>query len=79
MKLPRDVSGAQLIQVLCKRYGYRQVHQVGSHVVLETENPLKHRITVPLHKTLKLGTLNGVLRAVAAVQGVEKQEIAGHL
>ena len=39
MKLPRDVSGADLIQVLCKHYGYHRVNQVGSHVILETAQP----------------------------------------
>ena len=33
MKLPRDLSGTDLIQILCRRYGYRQVHQEGSHTI----------------------------------------------
>jgi predicted RNA binding protein YcfA (HicA-like mRNA interferase family) len=39
MKVPRDLSGAQLIKVLCRDWGYRQVHQEGSHVILQTETP----------------------------------------
>lgn len=79
MKLPRDVSGADLIQVLCKSYGYRRVNQVGSHVILETSSPTHHRIAVPQHDHLRLGTLNAILRAVAEVQGVNKRDIAGQL
>ena len=79
MKLPRDVSGADLIQVLCKHYGYRHVHQVGSHVILETSHPTHHRIAVPQHSSLRLGTMNAILRAVAQVQGVDKRSIAAHL
>jgi len=30
MKLPRDLSGAQLIQVLCRDFDYRRIHQVDS-------------------------------------------------
>ena len=33
MKVPRDLSGAQLIKVLCRDWGYRQLHQEGSHVI----------------------------------------------
>jgi len=48
MKLPRDISGADLISVLCKHYGYERINQEGSHVVLQTESPVHHRIAVPI-------------------------------
>ena len=35
-ELPRDLSGAELINLLGKHYGYRKVNQEGSHVILET-------------------------------------------
>lgn len=75
MKLPRDLSGAQLIDALCRSYGYRRVHQVGSHVILETNTPTHHRIAVPNHDPLRVGTLNSILRAIAAAQGIDKKEI----
>ena len=34
MKLPRDLGGEALVKHLCRRWEYRQVHQVGSHVIL---------------------------------------------
>jgi predicted RNA binding protein YcfA (HicA-like mRNA interferase family) len=46
MKIPRDTSGAELINVLCRHFGYVQVHQVGSHVILQTEEPVHHRIAL---------------------------------
>lgn len=75
MKIPRDLSGPDLIKILCKSWGYRQVHQVGSHVVLQTEEPSHHRIVVPNHTPLRIGTLNSILRAVAQVKNVEKSDI----
>jgi predicted RNA binding protein YcfA (HicA-like mRNA interferase family) len=39
MKIPRDLSGAALAELLCREYGYQRVHQVGSHIILETERP----------------------------------------
>ncbi len=79
MKLPRDLSGADLIQVLCKHHGYRRIHQEGSHVILQTESPRHHRIAVPNHSPLRIGTLNAILRAVATAQGIDKDAIVEHL
>jgi len=75
MKLPRDLSGAALVEHLCRRYNYRRIHQEGSHIILETSVPRHHRLAVPNHPVLRVGTLNAILRAVAAVKGVEKEEI----
>lgn len=79
MKLPRDLSGAELIKTLCKHFGYRQVSQEGSHVILQTESPLHHRIAIPDHSPLRVGTLNAILGAVARAQGIEKQDIIAKL
>ena len=78
MKLPRDLSGAELIKLLCKHFGDRRVNQEGSHVILEAANPRQHRISIPDHASLRIGTLNAILRAVAGVQGVEKEDILRH-
>ena len=75
MKLPRDLSGAELIKLLCKHHDYRRVNQEGSHVILETESPRHHRLAVPDHNPLRVGTLNSILRSVAEVKGVEKEDI----
>ena len=74
MKLPRDISGTDLIKVLCKHYGYQRINQEGSHVILQTEAPVHHRIAVPKHDSLRIGTLNSILRAVATAQGIDKRE-----
>jgi predicted RNA binding protein YcfA (HicA-like mRNA interferase family) len=79
MKLPRDLSGAELIKTLCKHYGYRRLNQEGSHVILETSAPRQHRISIPDHSSLRIGTLNAILRAVANVQGVKKEDILRQL
>lgn len=54
------VSGAQLIDVL-QKFDWEVARQRGSHV------RLKHQdrgvsLVVPLHRELKRGTLNGILR-----------------
>ena len=40
MKIPRDVSGARLADLLCRKWQYARVHQVGSHFILVTAQPL---------------------------------------
>ena len=75
MKLPRDLSGTELVQALCRAWGYRVIHQVGSHIILETDLPTHHRLAVPAHRSLRVGTLNAVLRAVATHKSVARDEI----
>ena len=48
MKLPRDLSGAELIKLLCKHYAYGPVNQEGSHVVLETNSPQSIAFPFPI-------------------------------
>lgn len=75
MKIPRDLSGAELVKILCKQYGYRRIHQVGSHIILQTESPTHHRLSVPEHSPLRIGTLNAILNSVAKAHGIDKREI----
>jgi predicted RNA binding protein YcfA (HicA-like mRNA interferase family) len=75
MKLPRDLSGDNLAKHLCKHWGYAQVHQVGSHLILQTSVPVHHRIAIPAHNPLRIGTLNAILAAIAVHKGVTKEEI----
>jgi len=75
MKLPRNLSGKTLIAVLCRRWGYRVVNQVGSHVILQTEIPSHQRLPIPAHSFLRIGTLNAILRAVSDHKEVSKDEI----
>ena len=79
MKVPRDLSGQALVKVLCRDWGYRQVHQEGSHIVLQTEQPSHQRIAVPAHKSLRIGTLNAILKAVARHKRVTREQILGSL
>jgi predicted RNA binding protein YcfA (HicA-like mRNA interferase family) len=61
-KLPA-ISGAELIKIL-ERKGYIQVRTRGSHVRLYPPDflPEAKKVTVPLHKQLKLGTLSSIIK-----------------
>jgi predicted RNA binding protein YcfA (HicA-like mRNA interferase family) len=78
MKLPRDVSGAQLVKALA-RLGYRTTRQTGSHIRLTCDKPTQHHITVPNHDSLRIGTLAAVLSDVANHHGLSREELVARL
>ena len=57
MKLPRDVNGVEAARAL-KRFGFVELRQTGSHLVLRKEG---RTVVVPQHKSLKPGTLKGII------------------
>jgi len=78
MKLPRDLSGAELAKAL-GRVGYRVSRQTGSHLRLTTATPTEHHLTVPSHDPLKVGTLAAILGEVAAHLEIERDELLRRL
>ena len=47
----------------------------GSHIILQTEIPSYQRLSVPAHKTLRIGTLNAILNLVAEHKGVSRETL----
>ncbi len=74
MRIPRDLSGADLIQRLA-RLGYRITRQTGSHIRLTSTVRGEHHITVPNHDPLRIGTLAAVLERVPTHQGLTRDEL----
>ncbi len=74
MKLPRDLSGLELVNALAP-LGYEVNHQTGSHIRLTTQQNGEHHVTVPAHDPIKIGTLNAILRDVAAHAGLTRNEL----
>ncbi len=78
MRLPRDLTGRDLAQAMA-RLGYAVTRQSGSHLRLTCPSPQEHHITIPDHDPIKLGTLNAILREVAAAHGFTRDELLGRL
>lgn len=78
MKVPRDLSGEQLIKKL-ERLGYRTTRQTGSHIRLSCDTPTQHHITIPNHDPLRLGTLNSILGDLAAQHKMTRDELLQRL
>jgi predicted RNA binding protein YcfA (HicA-like mRNA interferase family) len=74
MKLPRDVSGAELAKLL-STLGYRVTRQSGSHIRLTCQEPQQHHVTIPNHADLRVGTLAGIIGEVAVNRGVSRDEL----
>ena len=75
MRLPRDVSGADL----AKRLGYQVTRRTGSHMRLTFADPPEHHITIPNHESLRVGTLAAILQAVTARHGMSRDALAARL
>ncbi len=79
MKLPRDLSGAELASLL-RRYEYETTRQTGSHLRLTSAlKGAEHHITIPAHRSLRVGTLSGILADVASYLEMGKEELAEEL
>ena len=74
MKLPRNLSGVQLIKALEKQ-GYKSTRQTGSHVRLTSQISKEHHLTIPLHDPLRVGTLAAILADVAAHHGIPRETL----
>jgi len=78
MKLPRDISGADLATALSV-LGYRTTRQTGSHLRLSTEEAGQHHVTIPNHDPIKVGTLAGILSDVSAHFGIRRDALVQRL
>jgi predicted RNA binding protein YcfA (HicA-like mRNA interferase family) len=74
VKLPRDVSGKQLVSGL-KRLGYSVVRQTGAHIRLKRRTNGEQPVTVPNHKQIKVGTLDSILEDVEVHLGINREEL----
>ena len=79
MRIPRDLSGSDLIRAL-RMFGYESVRQTGSHIRLRsTYNGTEHLITIPNHDPIKLGTVNGILGDISQYLKITKADLIERL
>ncbi len=78
MKLPRDISGDDLAKAL-KSLGYFVTRKTGSHLRLTTTECSEHHITIPQHKSLRIGTLAAIMTDVAEHFKISREELQQRL
>ncbi len=74
MRIPRDLTGKELIKALGK-LEYEVTRQSGSHIRLTTSRNGTHHITIPDHRPIKVGTLSGILGDIAAHHQMTRDEL----
>ena len=74
MRLPRDVKATALIKLL-EQFGYLKIRQTGSHIRMEKIEPPVHKVTIPNHNPVRIGTLNKILNDVSLVLKINKSEL----
>ena len=74
MRLPRDISGADLVKAL-RILGYEISRQTVSHLRLTTSENGTHHVTIPNHNPIRIGTLAAILDDVANHLGINRQEL----
>ncbi len=78
-KIPRDISGRELAELL-KKYGYEINRKTGSHIRLVSKfRDEEHKITVPDHHPIKIGTLNNILNDLVDHLKIDKKELINKL
>ena len=78
MRIPRDLSGKQLIKLL-EKYGYEVTNQRGSHIKITIVKNGEHHIVIPNHNPIKMGALNGIITQVAHHFSVTKNQVLENL
>lgn len=78
MRLPRDLSGDDLVKAL-GRFGYIVTRRSGSHMRVTILRGGEHHVTIPRHDALRNGTLAGILSDVANEFESSREDIAGQL
>ncbi len=79
MRLPRDITGRELADLLRRHFDYETVRQTDSHLRLATSMGGEHRVTVPVGGPVGAGTLAAVLSDVAEHQGMTRADLEGRL
>ena len=78
-KLPRDISGRQLVKLL-EKYGYVIIRETGSHIRLERKSKDKvHKITIPDHNSIKIGTLTNIINDLVEHLNIDKETLKANL
>ena len=74
MKIPRNLSGMEVIKVLVKHYDWEVYRRQGSHVTLKKKSECEI-LTVPVHSQLDIGTFLAILRKA----NIEKEDFLNKL
>jgi len=80
MKLPRDLSGEEVVKLLNRHFGYQLRRSRGSHMTVTlAKRTSEHSLTVPRHRNVRVGTLAQIVSDVAAFVSLPEEEVRRQL
>lgn len=79
MRVPKDIKGRELLQLLEKHFGYHKTRQAGSHIRATTIQNGQHHISIPDHNPIKENTLKGIVKDVSVHFDISPGEAASIL
>jgi predicted RNA binding protein YcfA (HicA-like mRNA interferase family) len=74
MKLFRNINAQELIKAL-EKLDYFPTRQKGSHIRLSNKMEPIHHITIPNHRPIKIGTLSSIIKDIAFINKMSKEEL----
>lgn len=74
MKLPRDITGSELVKAL-RALGYGVDRQKGSHIRVTTQQHGEHHEVIPNHNPIRTGTLSKILKNIAEHHRMTVEEL----
>ena len=78
-RIPRDISGKELAK-LRRKYDYKIERRGGSHIRLVSHSKgFEHKIIIPDHESIKIGTLNNILNDLADYLKMTKEKLIEEL
>ena len=80
MRLPRNLCGRDLAGRFARHYGYAVTRMSGNYMtVTQITISGKHSVTAPAHRSLRVGTLNAIVKEVAEASGLSRRAIRATL
>ena len=80
MKLPRDLSGEEVVKLLNRHFGYQPKRSRGSHMTVALlKGTSEHSVTIPRHRYVRVGTLGQIVSDVAAFVSLPEEEVRRRL
>ena len=74
MKNIKQLSGKEVVKIF-EMHGFEVKRKVGSHVRLTLmQKDSSYHVTIPLHSSLKIGTLHGIIKDFEVCFGKEEAE-----
>ena len=78
MRIPRNISGKELIKSL-EKIGYENYSSKRKSYSKTSKFPEEHHLTIPNHEPIKIGTLSSIPGEIAKYRNLKKEDLVNQL